>query len=149
MVYITSLYFLHFFFFLMILRPPRSTRTDTLFPYTTLFRSDARDFRRALRLGANPGRLAQRRGGRLDLDRDARHLFGAAQLLALDDGLDGGAFARRRGIGGNSAHCSSAEQAHIVTPLFHGGAARLRRDRKGVGLGKSGSVRVKLGGSRI
>src|SRR3546814_7930568 len=27
------------FFFLMIRRPPRSTRTDTLFPYTTLFRS--------------------------------------------------------------------------------------------------------------
>src|SRR3546814_9088794 len=32
------------FFFLMIRRPPRSTRTDTLFPYTTLFRSrDSRD----------------------------------------------------------------------------------------------------------
>src|SRR3546814_1044475 len=31
--------------FLMIRRPPRSTRTDTLFPYTTLFRS------------ANPGKL--------------------------------------------------------------------------------------------
>src|SRR3546814_6939326 len=30
---------LSFFFFLMIRRPPRSTRTDTLFPYTTLFRS--------------------------------------------------------------------------------------------------------------
>src|SRR3546814_31537 len=30
---------LFFFFFLMIRRPPRSTRTDTLFPYTTLFRS--------------------------------------------------------------------------------------------------------------
>src|SRR3546814_4706999 len=28
-----------FCFFLMIRRPPRSTRTDTLFPYTTLFRS--------------------------------------------------------------------------------------------------------------
>src|SRR3546814_8601249 len=28
-----------FVFFLMIRRPPRSTRTDTLFPYTTLFRS--------------------------------------------------------------------------------------------------------------
>src|SRR3546814_1251178 len=27
------------FFFLIIRRPPRSTRTDTLFPYTTLFRS--------------------------------------------------------------------------------------------------------------
>src|SRR3546814_15628883 len=37
-----SLSFLLFFlfvFFLMIRRPPRSTRTDTLFPYTTLFRS--------------------------------------------------------------------------------------------------------------
>src|SRR3546814_2872934 len=30
------------FFFLMIRRPPRSTRTDTLFPYTTLFRSGRR-----------------------------------------------------------------------------------------------------------
>src|SRR3546814_21039563 len=28
-----------YFFVLMIRRPPRSTRTDTLFPYTTLFRS--------------------------------------------------------------------------------------------------------------
>src|SRR3546814_4461079 len=32
-----------FFFFLMIRRPPRSTRTDTLFPYTTLFRSTKRE----------------------------------------------------------------------------------------------------------
>src|SRR3546814_10962801 len=31
--------FLACFFFLWIRRPPRSTRTDTLFPYTTLFRS--------------------------------------------------------------------------------------------------------------
>src|SRR3546814_12505018 len=30
---------LYYFFFLMLRRPPRSTRTDTLFPYTTLFRS--------------------------------------------------------------------------------------------------------------
>src|SRR3546814_15025029 len=28
-------------FYLRIRRPPRSTRTDTLFPYTTLFRADA------------------------------------------------------------------------------------------------------------
>src|SRR3546814_4901904 len=35
------------FFFLMIRRPPRSTRTDTLFPYTTLFRSVGRDLRLA------------------------------------------------------------------------------------------------------
>src|SRR3546814_11050196 len=34
------------FFFLMIRRPPRSTRTDTLFPYTTLFRSQPPSVRR-------------------------------------------------------------------------------------------------------
>src|SRR3546814_1186194 len=38
---LTLSYYYCFFccFFLMIRRPPRSTRTDTLFPYTTLFRS--------------------------------------------------------------------------------------------------------------
>src|SRR3546814_3658861 len=41
-------------FFLMIRRPPRSTRTDTLFPYTTLFRSLRRDRRRCPR-GASRG----------------------------------------------------------------------------------------------
>src|SRR3546814_3171043 len=35
------------FFFLMIRRPPRSTRTDTLFPYTTLFRSRRQALRRS------------------------------------------------------------------------------------------------------
>src|SRR3546814_8511936 len=49
-------------FFLMIRRPPRSTRTDTLFPYTTLFRSidcPAPDAR-TVTLGArtNPGHAA-------------------------------------------------------------------------------------------
>src|SRR3546814_5297288 len=48
------------FFFLMIRRPPRSTRTDTLFPYTTLFRShhniDPRVTRRLWRPPADAGR---------------------------------------------------------------------------------------------
>src|SRR3546814_10532372 len=35
------LIWLYHFFFLMIRRPPRSTRTDTLFPYTTLFRASS------------------------------------------------------------------------------------------------------------
>src|SRR3546814_16115178 len=42
--------FFMFFFFLMIRRPPRSTRTDTLFPYTTLFRS----WPRAMTSGSSP-----------------------------------------------------------------------------------------------
>src|SRR3546814_19077757 len=36
------------FYFFMIRRPPRSTRTDTLFPYTTLFRSQDRTQERCL-----------------------------------------------------------------------------------------------------
>src|SRR3546814_3014469 len=48
------------FFFLMIRRPPRSTRTDTLFPYTTLFRSQ-----QVASLGnARPGHREVRRAGR-------------------------------------------------------------------------------------
>src|SRR3546814_6394269 len=39
LVFVLLSVFLVVFFFLMIRRPPRSTRTDTLFPYTTLFRS--------------------------------------------------------------------------------------------------------------
>src|SRR3546814_4168067 len=39
---VSSLCLFSVFFFLMIRRPPRSTRTDTLFPDTTLFRSRQR-----------------------------------------------------------------------------------------------------------
>src|SRR3546814_16454129 len=49
------------FFFLMIRRPPRSTRTDTLFPYTTLFRSVAEEPNADLgnRVGVQPFGLAE------------------------------------------------------------------------------------------
>src|SRR3546814_11615443 len=51
------------FFFLMIRRPPRSTRTDTLFPYTTLFRSALHAFcKRSFRLcSSSPGNFALHR----------------------------------------------------------------------------------------
>src|SRR3546814_12125889 len=55
-------------FFLMIRRPPRSTRTDTLFPYTTLFRSVSGDrgqrFERRV-AGERGGRESRRRGNDL------------------------------------------------------------------------------------
>src|SRR3546814_2008202 len=41
------------FFFLMIRRPTRSTRTDTLFPYTTLFRSTNSAIKELLKLAPN------------------------------------------------------------------------------------------------
>src|SRR3546814_3139666 len=70
-----------FFFFLMIRRPPRSTRTDTLFPYTTLFRSDVEFggqlFAELALAGGDPAREVERwqkqgdqqRQGRLDRER--------------------------------------------------------------------------------
>src|SRR3546814_16318381 len=56
-------YGISFFFFLMIRRPPRSTRTDTLFPYTTLFRSISGADATALDIdpGQVPAALANRK----------------------------------------------------------------------------------------
>src|SRR3546814_2602607 len=76
-----------FFFFLMIRRPPRSTRTDTLFPYTTLFRS----ILHRLAIGRAPAVAlpAENPLGDAVADIDAvgveRHLAGPLQRLqALD-----------------------------------------------------------------
>src|SRR3546814_14580297 len=66
------LFFVFFFFFLMIRRPPRSTRTDTLFPYTTLFRSLS-DEHYALYRAYLQARHAS--GGMDPQDRKAFHAF--------------------------------------------------------------------------
>src|SRR3546814_18112822 len=60
------------FFFLMIRRPPSSTRTDTLFPYTTLFRSLRGDRAEDLRGGPQGVRRRPLRDGRPGL-RAGRH----------------------------------------------------------------------------
>src|SRR3546814_4903820 len=79
-----------FFFFLMIRRPPRSTRTDTLFPYTTLFRSPARVRRAAAGADPRPGGPARHAHGVARHERQpsccrqpARH---PPQLRRLPDG---------------------------------------------------------------
>src|SRR3546814_1457695 len=50
----------------MIRRPPRSTRTDTLFPYTTLFRSRAGGTAPAQAARRDVGRRSQRLSEQLD-----------------------------------------------------------------------------------
>src|SRR3546814_20339609 len=74
-----------FLFFLMIRQPPRSKRTDTLFPYTTLFRSHLFDVVKPDAV-ALPGRLAVHR------DTAARrHQVGlAAGRQCVGDRLSGG-----------------------------------------------------------
>src|SRR3546814_2418497 len=102
-------------FFLRIRRPPRSTRTDTLFPYTTLFRSRGRTHRASARAGA--GRTGDRSG---PSRAGGRH-------RSVDAAARGGRDrALRRGRRGGD---------RIVAP-----AAPARPDREPTAGGRSGSL---------
>src|SRR3546814_2431852 len=66
----------------MIRRPPRSTRTDTLFPYTTLFRS--RMFRRCrLHRGHRPAAVAARRAATAAGRRSEEHTSELQSLMRI------------------------------------------------------------------
>src|SRR3546814_12977671 len=71
--------------FLMIRRPPRSTRTDTLFPYTTLFRSwrDGARARTPELAAREPHRLGRARRICLSQGRTGNALSHAGDLAAL------------------------------------------------------------------
>src|SRR3546814_16987626 len=118
----------------MIRRPPRSTRTDTLFPYTTLFRSQRADGGCRQAPAADPRPL--RRGAR-GADHERPHVAVGARLRG------------RRPAGRAAApHLALADEG--AGPGGGGPACRgARRDRKSVVEGKSVSVRVDLGGRRI
>src|SRR3546814_15668534 len=80
-----------FLFFLMLRRPPRSTRTDTLFPYTTLFRSadimvEERLARNLAALGEAQHLAAQRGQAPVVAIELVDQIFdlGAVELHALD-----------------------------------------------------------------
>src|SRR3546814_18005804 len=118
-------------FFLMLRRPPRSTRTDTLFPYTTLFRSCLvrRQFRHP-RLELAEQTIADRGSARRDVGRFGRIGcqveklgVGAAapgeQLpIALADGEGRRAIVLHRGLrsplgGAFLAICPRAEERRV------------------------------------
>src|SRR3546814_12483861 len=138
-----------YFFFLSIRRPPRSTRTDTLFPYTTLFRSCA--------VGGEGGRLGRRRldeGPAVEADRTGdrrrfRRIVDAAVVAPQrgqqrvgerqgvlpggaggDDGLGG-----QRRLRGEIAWAPHDRDSEMVPPglQFHhpAGCARGRTVRQG------------------
>src|SRR3546814_1392040 len=86
-------FFYIFFFFLMIRRPPRSTRTDTLFPYTTLFRSKLLVYTLALKC-INRFPFAINGYGVVDGTFHIFHLVCPAAVF--DDGIIEGGFQRKR-----------------------------------------------------
>src|SRR3546814_20763566 len=103
-----------FFFFLMSRRPPRSTRTDTPFPYTTLFRSLPRGFGRGgfFYLSARDARRVGV-GGRLGC-RSSAGTARAARHRALSHALQTGAahrdpVRRSRGVRFEIRGCASGE----------------------------------------
>src|SRR3546814_16071881 len=110
----------------MIRRPPRSTRTDTLFPYTTLFRSSSATIRSTAKTmrRASPRSPRRKRARRDDAKRSPRP--------TTADPDQGRARPRKRDAGDQGV-----------------GAHHLLQDRKTVVEGKSVSVLVDLGGRRI
>src|SRR3546814_14182034 len=87
--------FLFFFFYLMRRRPPRPTRTDTLFPYTTLFRSVQVDQHGA----AEPFARRRQFGGE-------RGMIGPVQRFEapVEAGVVEGAFPQRAAVGKPRRH---------------------------------------------
>src|SRR3546814_10009576 len=109
----------------MIRRPPRSTRTDTLFPYTTLFRSGIGEFARLHALAQvfdQPGG-----GGDADVGGDQRGLdfveqvvveLGVAREQAAEPAREAAATqafapARLAGRGGGFVLCVEIGRAHV------------------------------------
>src|SRR3546814_17728139 len=113
----------------MIRRPPRSTRTDTLFPYTTLFRSVA------VEVDADdvvPGSVAHL--VKNPVAQDTRVVYHRIEMAKMPDRV-----LYDRGC---------ADRVGNIRAIDHRRTAASLEDRKSVVKGKSVSVRVALGGRR-
>src|SRR3546814_4606322 len=139
-----SVYYLYFFF-LMIRRPTRSTRTDTLFPYTTLFRSvpcrrAAQQRRSALRFRRRRQGICPRRRNREegfwhhDLSARSRNAGDEALWLQPDGGGGRGALWLLHVQMGRRLSSRSQQQGRRDPPLS--------RDRRGIGAASGDDRRV-------
>src|SRR3546814_11106063 len=132
-----------FFFFLMIRRPPRSTRTDTLCPYTTLFRSwcpgtgsnrrhcDFQSHALPTELPGHIRRAPEERGALIVA------IVGVQPRTRICDSV------RIDRLGGYAIALAEPFQQIAIAASA---AAKGLGDRKGVWKGKRGSVSVKAGG---
>src|SRR3546814_17971446 len=129
--------YMFMFFFFIIRRPPRSTRTDTLVPYTTLFRSlrDVQGIFVRLRIDRDRAQAHAPQGA-----DDAR---GDGAAIGDEDRIEAHAVTiMRTGVGLKPLQglllCGQFDTTKIPSI-----------DRKSVGSGTSVSVRVDLGGRRL
>src|SRR3546814_17363678 len=104
----------------MIRLPPRSTRTDTRFPYTTLFRSDADDRRR------RPLRALDHAGGLPGAAGAGRTRHGA-EAQSRDAGGDGTRTAARKTPFLVQALWPAQGRLHTSRRVVTGGRVRVRR----------------------
>src|SRR3546814_16833352 len=125
----------------MIQRPPSATRTDTLFPYTTLFRSRGRRTRDRRDRHRGPGRTGP--GAGIDAGVGVRTAGGAAERRALQE---------RTRPGGRGAYRRMDEELRLQCAGPGEGNEHRREDgadRKSGVAGRREAVRVDLGGGRI
>src|SRR3546814_15798355 len=120
---------IHAFFFLMIRRPPRSTRTDTLFPYTTLFRSslDEENF-----ILSRKGSRARRLG--MDLE-DGYVIVDSGITIPTDNELHITSF-KWQNVGGDASKTIIVVQIEYKLHFFDGASTPLS-DRKSTRLNSS------------
>src|SRR3546814_12406788 len=125
----------------MIRRPPRSTRTDTLFPYTTLFRSgrtEARDDAFELRFRRHRRRSAL---GMLAVPYAGDDVPIACRAPDHDP--------QGRSRAGNGRGQRTGAEPYLDPRLARAAAFHPAADRKRGVEGKGVAVRVAIGGGRI
>src|SRR3546814_19649418 len=121
----------------MIRRPPRSTRTDTLFPYTTLFRSlklSGEAFGGG-QLGVNPDVVSQM----------AREIAAAVDRVEIAVVVGGGNFFRGAELSQRGMDRGRADYMGMLGTVIKALAVQAFHDtaaRKSVGEGKEGYVRL-------
>src|SRR3546814_18871588 len=120
-------------FFLMVRRPPRSTRTDTLFPYTTLFRSGPAPAHRAR------SQAAACLAWRSPRTRPSRPAGSPAKRFYGKDHSWLGSFGRIQFAAPRQAVDVDAQG--VMAQAFLGARRLKHEDRKRVGGGKRGAGR--------
>src|SRR3546814_8000726 len=112
----------------MIRRPPRSTRTDTLFPYTTLFRSSFPPFficRQAIRKGRDHAMLAAHKNNSRKQNGKSPLVHRTSEWRREDACREPGEARKDHGLGGEGDTSSRGRRARLA-PAH----ARSRRPRR-------------------